>query len=93
MGYKWMIRFDDDSEIHYPIPYNLFDHMRTRGKLYGFRQYAEECGFDKWQFSRFASDYFTKHQGFSNYTRRRDYCDGIGGVGYYTNFYIAELQW
>ena len=91
LGYKWMVRFDDDSEIHSLIPYNMFEFMRGKQKLYGFRQYSEECGYDEGQFSDFVGDYFNKHHGFK--FSKYEYCNGLGKYGYYNNFYITELKW
>ena len=91
LGYKWMIRFDDDSEIHSRIPYSIFDFMRENNKLYGFRQYSEECGYDSGEFSVFVEEYFNKHHGY-RYSRH-EYCNVVGRFGYYNNFFVTELAW
>ena len=91
LGYKWMIRFDDDSELHSRISYNIFDFMRENNKLYGFRQYSEECGYDAGEFSIFVEEYFNRFHDL-NYSRN-EYCSGLGRFGYYNNFYVSDIKW
>jgi alpha 1,2-mannosyltransferase len=43
-GYTHVMRLDDDSYIHSPITYNLFEYMRDHEKVYGFRQPVIEEG-------------------------------------------------
>ena len=37
LGYDWIMRLDDDSLLHSPVRYNLFEFMATRGLGYGYR--------------------------------------------------------
>jgi alpha 1,2-mannosyltransferase len=37
LGYDWFFRMDDDSFIHSPIEYNLFEFMVKNGYEYGYR--------------------------------------------------------
>ena len=37
LGYDWFFRMDDDSFIHSPIEYNLFEFMEKNGYEYGYR--------------------------------------------------------
>ena len=38
LGYTWVMRLDEDSNIWSPVPYdNLFELMATRGLQYGYR--------------------------------------------------------
>ena len=41
------MRMDDDSYIHSKIEYNIFDHMRTHGRRYGFRQPVRDSAVGK----------------------------------------------
>ena len=41
LGYTWAMRMDDDSVVHSPINYNIFESMRATGHLYGWRQLAK----------------------------------------------------
>lgn len=43
-GYTHVMRLDDDSYIHSPIRYNLFEYMRNHDKVYAFRQPVIEEG-------------------------------------------------
>lgn len=43
LGYRWAMRFDDDSFLLSPIRYNIFAMMRLSGAEYGFRMVAREC--------------------------------------------------
>lgn len=47
MGYTHVMRMDDDSYIHSKIEYNIFDHMRTHGRRYGFRQPVRDSAVGK----------------------------------------------
>lgn len=47
MGYTHVMRLDDDSYIHSKIEYNMFDHMRTHGRKYGFRQPVRDSAVGK----------------------------------------------
>lgn len=90
LGYKWMIRFDDDSKLLSTINYNLFDFMRDNKKVYGYRALSKECG-ETNSFDIFATKYINS----SNIVGRsiQSYCDEIGSVGYYNNFYVSEISW
>jgi alpha 1,2-mannosyltransferase len=37
LSYDWFFRMDDDSFIHTPIHYNLFEFMKEHGYEYGYR--------------------------------------------------------
>jgi len=43
LGYKWVMRMDDDSFVLSPVTYNIFHDMRNRGLLYGYRMLSKEC--------------------------------------------------
>ena len=43
LGYEWVMRMDDDSFILSPVHYNIFDDMRARNLLYGYRIISKEC--------------------------------------------------
>jgi len=58
LGYSWVMRFDDDSFLLSPVPYNVFEAMRTTSKVYGFRTLAREC--DR-NFGAFVDEYVARH--------------------------------
>ena len=89
LGYKWMVRFDDDSILLSDIDYNIFEFMRTHNKTYGYRSLSRECGWTK-TFNSFTTEYInTKLVG----RKVKNYCHEIGAVGYYNNFYITNISW
>jgi hypothetical protein len=97
LGYKWMMRFDDDSRILSHIDYNMFHAMRANNKIYGFRMYSMECG--RGNFGPLI-DRFTKNHNLSIEDRglgpginNNRYCKGGGKLGYYNNFAITNVTW
>jgi hypothetical protein len=94
MGYKYMMRFDDDSLILSCIKHNIFSTLRASNALYGFRQYSYECGFRNY-FGKFV-DCYCDEQGISLEELglgSNGYCDGLGSMGYYNNFYVSKVDW
>lgn len=90
LGYKWMIRFDDDSRILSDIKYNIFDFMRTNNKTYGYRTISRECG-STGTFNKFVTEYINNKRLVGR--EIKNYCDEIGSLGYYNNFYITNISW
>lgn len=43
LGYKWVMRMDDDSFVLSPVNYNVFGDMRAHGLYYGYRTLSREC--------------------------------------------------
>lgn len=42
LGYDWICRFDDDSILHSPIDYDLFEYMDNNNLEYGYRVDSQE---------------------------------------------------
>lgn len=42
LGYDWVCRFDDDSILHSPIEYDLFEYMESHNLEYGYRVDSQE---------------------------------------------------
>ena len=40
LGYNWVMRMDDDSTLCSTIRYNIFESMRSRKQVYGYRNLA-----------------------------------------------------
>jgi hypothetical protein len=94
LGYEYMMRFDDDSLILSCIKHNIFDTLRANKALYGFRQYSYECGFRNY-FGKFV-DCYSDEQGISLEELglgSSGYCDGLGSMGFYNNFYVTKIDW
>ena len=90
LGYKWMIRFDDDSRLLSDIKYNIFDFMRTNNKSYGYRTISRECG-STGTFNKFVTEYINNKRLVGREVK--NYCHEIGSLGYYNNFYITNISW
>ena len=89
MGYRWLLRLDDDSKILSPIRYNLFDRMRRENRTYGFRSLAQECGLTPRvhvMIDKFAADNGLRMPGGT-------WCRSAGAYGFYNNFFITDLAW
>lgn len=93
MGYRWVMRFDDDSRLHSSIKYNIFDYMRANKFIYGYRQLSQECGSS--QFREFVTEYALKSPSTTNrLPRGRKYCDPVNtAYGFYNNFFITDISW
>jgi hypothetical protein len=91
LGYEWMLRFDDDSQLLSPVTYNFFDFMRTNNKVYGFRSFSKECG--RHLFTGFVNKYAKDNEiNLLEKVNNKDYCSGYGGYGFYNNFYISRID-
>jgi len=89
LGYRWVMRMDDDSVIHSPIDYNVFESMRAAGHEYGWRQYA-----------RYTPRVCAELRMLRNATPELesirewdDYCAQHTDLGFYNNWFIASVRW
>ena len=59
LGYKYVMRLDDDAYVLSPITYNIFAHMAERRLDYGFRLTSWEHGepAKRGEFHKFVRDY------------------------------------
>lgn len=95
LGYKYMLRLDDDSRILSCVPYNIFDNLRRSKAIYGFRQYSYECELFRSNFGHFV-DAYCEEQGISQEAlglESQGYCGGVGSMGFYNNFYVTNIEW
>lgn len=89
LGYTHVMRMDDDSYLYSKIGYNMFDYMRSTGKRYAFRQPVIEgnpgIGFfplvDNW----LKNTSIVKTRELNKYKKTK-------GLGFYNNFFIAEIS-
>jgi hypothetical protein len=81
--YRYILRLDEDSYIHSPITYNIFDFMQSNNYVYGFRMCSYEMKIIRiiWQLFRRQNPNFTPK-------RNIDY----GMCGFYNNFFVADIQ-
>jgi len=89
LGYKWVMRFDDDSMLLSPIEYNVFGFMRSNEFIYGYRMNSKECG-SPVHFESFVESYALLS---SIKIGRAHYCDGEGSIGFYNNWFVSEIDW
>lgn len=77
------MRFDEDSFLHSPIQYDIFDFMKSNHYSYGFRLCAYEMGVTQriWKLWRASPGYSTPF---------RDIDNNLCGV--YNNFFVAKLS-
>jgi alpha 1,2-mannosyltransferase len=97
LGYSWYMRLDDDSFIHSPIGYDVFDFMERRGHLYGYRVTAQDTvdctrGFaetvNSWLRAENIRPTFW-HESFLNHRLHRPW----NRLGYYNNFHATNVDW
>ena len=84
--YRYIARLDEDSFLLSPINYDIFELMATQRYLYGYRMCAYELEetlpkiwFKKWRKS------------LHNESQRQPFIDP-GLCGFYTNFFVADLE-
>jgi hypothetical protein len=81
---------DDDSYIHSPITYNLFDHMRTNNKRYAFRQPCVDSTGEK-PLREVVLQFVENHPGIVPEDRLEDY-KKLPQLGFYSNWFIADMS-
>lgn len=82
-SYRYILRLDEDSYIHSPIRYDMFDYMLHNGYVYGFRM----CAYEMQVTQRMSKLWMKKNQ---NFTPQR--LLDLEMCGFYNNFFIADLQ-
>ena len=82
-NYRYIWRLDEDSYIHSPINYNVFDFMANHRYVYGYRL----CSYELSQ-NKFVPHWFEKWHTKIKPNRPIDWklC------GFYNNFFVADLQ-
>jgi alpha 1,2-mannosyltransferase len=85
--YRYILRLDEDSFIHSPIQYSLFDDMRDNRRVYGFRQCAYEMGDVMTLLSNNETELRTIDPHFKPY---RAITPGL--CGFYNNFFVADIN-
>eukprot|EP00315_Gephyrocapsa_oceanica_P048798 CAMPEP_0185528970 /NCGR_PEP_ID=MMETSP1366-20130426/100161_1 /TAXON_ID=38817 /ORGANISM="Gephyrocapsa oceanica, Strain RCC1303" /LENGTH=411 /DNA_ID=CAMNT_0028140549 /DNA_START=220 /DNA_END=1456 /DNA_ORIENTATION=+ len=91
LGYQTVMRMDDDSNILSSVQYNIFDYMRQRQLVYGYRLLTRmhprfECPLLGKVFARlpFLAEEKPVWQ---------SYCNRVTGVGYYNNWFVSDVRW
>ena len=81
--YKYIFRLDEDSFIHSPIRYDIFDLMRSGNFSYGFRM----CAYEMKVARRMWNWWSNRHKDFAPH---RDL--NLDMCGFYNNFFVADLD-
>lgn len=86
--YNFLLRMDEDSFVHSPIGYDLFDFVQSNNFSYAYRMVSYEMDMNVWD----------------DYVDHVNYCGGMlplgiphrqlrhGLAGIYNNFFIVELD-
>lgn len=83
-SYRYLFRLDEDSYLHSPIRYDIFDFMKSNNYAYGYRMCAYEM-----RVTQRIQKVFLKRKGDSFRPAREvdlDMC------GFYNNFFVADIQ-
>ena len=81
--YRYLFRLDEDSFIHSPIAYDIFEHMRSNRYVYGFRM----CAYEMKVTQRMSTMWLSRH---ASFVPRRDL--DLDMCGFYNNFFVADLH-
>ena len=108
LGYRWAWRMDDDSVVRSTITYNLFESMRTRSHLYGWRQLARftpRCCHELTLLANATPElqatYVANalpapslgHVSAHGAWVWADYCRRHTDLGFYNNFFVTSIEW
>ena len=82
-NYQYIMRLDEDSYIHSPITYDVFELMQSQDYVYGFRMCSYEMHIIRniWQLYR---------RNNPNFVPKRDIDYKM--CGFYNNFFVASIQ-
>jgi alpha 1,2-mannosyltransferase len=81
--YRYLLRIDEDSLIHSPIQYDIFDFMSTNQYVYGYRLCAYELDYNP-RIAPWLNRWKTKNP------LKRETHRGL--CGFYNNFFVADLH-
>ena len=83
-SYRYLFRLDEDSYLHSPIRYDMFDLMKNNNYVYGYRMCAYEM-----RVTQRIMKVFRRQKGASfNPVREVD----LDMCGFYNNFFVADIQ-
>mmetsp|Transcript_27318 Transcript_27318/g.57684 ORF Transcript_27318/g.57684 Transcript_27318/m.57684 type:complete len:471 (-) Transcript_27318:156-1568(-) len=102
IGYKWVMRLDDDSFLFNDIPYNIFGFMEYYGVEYAYRNIAREDGWTGPLMYDFTKKFvLEKNDGSHGWLTetcidpdiRRYSLFNCGQIyGFYNNFFVADID-
>ncbi len=62
LGYKWVLRLDDDSVIKAKVKHNLVTWMEANGKHYGYRMWRNDGADVTWSLPELTAWYLTSRE-------------------------------
>jgi len=87
LTYRYIWRLDEDSLVHSPIQYDIFDRMRRNSFVYGFRMCSYEMRVAERMWNRWKRTHEKQGRSFRpNRALDLDMC------GFYNNFFVADLD-
>jgi Glycolipid 2-alpha-mannosyltransferase len=86
-AYRYIFRMDEDSFLHSPIRYDIFDFMRSNEYVYGYRMCTYEMAVAKRMWTRW------QQQRIDWKPKRELDDDNLSrSCGFYNNFFVADLE-
>lgn len=82
--YRYLFRLDEDSYLHSPIGYDIFDFMRSNSFVYGFRL----CAYEMKVTNRIQKVFYKKKGDSFQPIREVD----LNMCGFYNNFFVADIE-
>jgi alpha 1,2-mannosyltransferase len=81
--YRYILRLDEDSFLHSPIPYDMFDMVQRNNYVYGYRMCSYEMKKSRFLWNAWAKRHsdFVPHRAMAPQS-----------CGFYNNFFIADLE-
>ena len=83
-NYRYLFRLDEDSFIHSPIHYDVFELMEAGKYVYGFRM----CAYEMKVTQRMSTMWLKRH---ANFVAQREI--DLDMCGFYNNFFVADLEY
>ena len=103
LGYRWVMRLDDDSTMAGQISYNLFGFMETYKLSYAYRNLAYESGFSGCKWHEWVTN-FVQDRNNNQYGWLLDTCANKSASvpftppncgqfrAFYNNFFVADVR-
>ena len=103
LGYRWVMRLDDDSTMAGQISYNLFGFMETYKLSYAYRNLAYESGFSGCKWHEWVTN-FVQDRNDNQYGWLLDTCANKSASvpftppncgqfrAFYNNFFVADVR-
>ena len=88
--YRYIMRMDEESFLHSPIPYDLFGFMAEHDYWYAYRLCSYEMNAIQKIFHNYTGVIRRSSVEYANWTKNRHF--NGGSCGFYNNWFIGSLQ-